>query len=300
MLRKCGNILVTKLGELKLTDFGVSRSLNKNDMGGSLTEEAVGTPYWSVSLFSFIFNCLVAPEVIELKGITPAADIWSLGCTIIELITGHPPYFEMPSMSAMFRIVQDPRPPFPESISQDLEEFLGACFQKDPKLRGTAITLQSLPFIKNKNMPSIVESGSQADDVEQKLLDLPQLLKPGKTSSSHKKKKHHKKGEPMVPRSTLTFDPDHALDVEEESDATSEKVKSTVVRGYQFQGPAGIMDTISKTPSEKDLAEVFALLSGVSKTVTIADTRMFLQSIGYDAGSGSFEKTVQSTGINKG
>ena len=86
----------------------------------------------------------LAPEVIELKGITPAADIWSLGCTIIELITGHPPYFDMPSMSAMFRIVQDVRPPFPENISDerllltifgynvgDLDDFVLVCFRKN-------------------------------------------------------------------------------------------------------------------------------------------------------------------------
>jgi serine/threonine protein kinase len=63
--RKCANILATKKGELKLTDFGVSRTFSKVE-SGSLTEEAVGTPYW------------MAPEVIELRGITPAADIWYL------------------------------------------------------------------------------------------------------------------------------------------------------------------------------------------------------------------------------
>ena len=60
---KCANILATKRGELKLTDFGVSRTFGRIE-SGSLAEEAVGTPYW------------MAPEVIELKGITPAADIW--------------------------------------------------------------------------------------------------------------------------------------------------------------------------------------------------------------------------------
>jgi serine/threonine protein kinase len=42
---KCANILTTKKGELKLTDFGVSKTLAKAE-SGSLTEEAVGTPYW--------------------------------------------------------------------------------------------------------------------------------------------------------------------------------------------------------------------------------------------------------------
>ncbi len=40
---------------------------------------------------------VVAPEVIELKGASTASDIWSLGCTVIELLTGKPPYAEIPN-----------------------------------------------------------------------------------------------------------------------------------------------------------------------------------------------------------
>lgn len=80
----------------------------------------------------------VAPEVIELKGVTPAADIWSLGCTIIELLTGKPPYGDMLAMSAMWRIVEDDCPPFPEKISPTLRGFLQLCFDKDPTKRPSA------------------------------------------------------------------------------------------------------------------------------------------------------------------
>lgn len=59
----------------------------------------------------------MAPEVIELMGATSASDIWSLGCVIIELLQGKPPYSELDQMGAMFHIVDDEHPPFPEGAS---------------------------------------------------------------------------------------------------------------------------------------------------------------------------------------
>lgn len=95
------------------------------------------------------FGCkLVAPEVIELKGASPASDIWSLGCTIIEMLTGRPPYAELLAMTTLFRIVEDERPPLPTNISVDLLDFLCQCFQKDPTLRPSAGALGRHVWIK--------------------------------------------------------------------------------------------------------------------------------------------------------
>lgn len=40
----------------------------------------------------------MAPEIIELVGASPVSDIWSVGCTVIELVTGVPPYFDLAPM----------------------------------------------------------------------------------------------------------------------------------------------------------------------------------------------------------
>lgn len=43
--------------------------------------------------------------------VTAASDIWSVGCLIVEVLSGNPPYFELQPMSALFRIVQVRGPP---------------------------------------------------------------------------------------------------------------------------------------------------------------------------------------------
>ncbi|KAK9470484.1 kinase-like domain-containing protein [Dipodascopsis tothii] len=125
---KGANILTDKSGVVKLADFGVATRA-VDDF------QVVGTPNW------------MAPEIIELVGATAASDIWSVGCTIIELLEGRPPYHNMEQMPAMFAIVNDAHPPLPDKLSGHVHDFLMQCFQKDPARRSSARKLLRHPWL---------------------------------------------------------------------------------------------------------------------------------------------------------
>lgn len=86
----------------------------------------------------------------------------SLGCTLVELVTGKPPYGDLLAMSAMFRIVEDDYPPLPSNVSQDMKDFLLCCFQKDPEQRSSSKELQKHVWIEKHLKKSTPPSISKA------------------------------------------------------------------------------------------------------------------------------------------
>jgi serine/threonine protein kinase len=89
---KAANILTTKTGNVKLSDFGVSLNLKAIER----EKDIAGTPNW------------MAPEVIELKGASTKADIWSLGCTVVELLTGRPPFGDITNTMTGMNVIITP------------------------------------------------------------------------------------------------------------------------------------------------------------------------------------------------
>ncbi|CAD8081561.1 unnamed protein product [Paramecium sonneborni] len=127
---KGANIIVDTKGVCKLADFGCS-------IIGSNAYSLKGTPNW------------MAPEVINSQETGRYSDIWSLGCTIIEMLTGEPPWgrFQSPMQALLTISSKQCSPPTPINISSNLKDFLDKCLQFDHKKRWQAQKLLNHPFI---------------------------------------------------------------------------------------------------------------------------------------------------------
>ncbi|TKS85443.1 Mitogen-activated protein kinase kinase kinase 4 [Collichthys lucidus] len=78
-----------------------------------------------------------------------AADIWSLGCVLIEMVTGKRPWHEYEhNFQIMYKVGMGHKPPIPEKLSTEGKDFLGHCLESEPKRRWTASMLLDHPFVK--------------------------------------------------------------------------------------------------------------------------------------------------------
>ncbi|XP_050212500.1 mitogen-activated protein kinase kinase kinase 1-like isoform X2 [Mercurialis annua] len=139
---KCANILVDASGSVKLADFGLAKATKLNDV-----KSCKGTAFW------------MAPEVVNRKthGYGLPADIWSLGCTVLEMLTRQIPYSHLECMQALYRIGKGVPPPVPDSLSKDARDFILQCLQVNPNNRPTAAQLLEHQFVKR---PLSTSSGS--------------------------------------------------------------------------------------------------------------------------------------------
>ncbi|KAI3437386.1 Protein kinase domain-containing protein [Psidium guajava] len=156
---KGANLLVDASGIVKLADFGMAKHLT----GQSADLSLKGSPYW------------MAPELIQAvmqkdngSDHALAVDIWSLGCTIVEMLTGKPPWSEFEGAAAMFKAMNN-SPSIPETLSYEGKDFLQRCFRRDPAERPSAAVLLEHPFL-NGSQQIDVPSHTQA--LSRKSLDL--------------------------------------------------------------------------------------------------------------------------------
>jgi len=137
---KGANILVDNKGGIKISDFGISKKVEANLMGGNRAHRPSlqGSVFW------------MAPEVVKQTSHTKKADIWSVGCLVVEMLTGEHPWAQLTQMQAIFKIGSSAKPTIPSDISADAQEFLQRTFELDQDARPSAEELLEHPWITMK------------------------------------------------------------------------------------------------------------------------------------------------------
>src|SRR5262249_7008396 len=113
-------------GTPKITDFGLAKKLDA--AGQTHTGAVMGTPSY------------VAPEQARgaSKQVGPAADVWALGATLYECLTGHPPFKAATPVGTLLQVLTEEPVPPPRLLPgcpRDLETVCLKCLQKDPRQR---------------------------------------------------------------------------------------------------------------------------------------------------------------------
>lgn len=151
------NVLLATDGRVVLTDFGIARAIEQNGQEVAVAG-LLGTPEY------------MAPEQVDgSTAVCPATDLYALGVTMFEMLTGKLPFTaHTPMLTAMKRLLNDP--PDPRSFAPDLPPHLAAlvlrCLNRDPKLRPqSAVELaQSLStFFPSRTTGSATSSKSAGD-----------------------------------------------------------------------------------------------------------------------------------------
>ncbi len=127
------NVLMDGSGEPKVTDFGLARSLNSQEMGKlSLTGEILGTPQY------------MSPEQADGKEVDQRTDIYSLGALLYELLTGRPPFDGDTIINILAQLANDePLPPhaLKAGIPLDVETICLKCLHKNPQRRYRSVAM---------------------------------------------------------------------------------------------------------------------------------------------------------------
>lgn len=145
---KGANILIDIKGTVKISDFGISKKvgssnveLEDNETGqgqqrrGGRRASLQGSVYW------------MAPEVVKQTAYTKKADIWSVGCLIVEMFTGKHPFPNFSQMQAIFKIGTHITPQIPEWCTMEAKDFLEKTFELEYEKRPSAVEMLGEAFL---------------------------------------------------------------------------------------------------------------------------------------------------------
>ncbi|XP_022730927.1 mitogen-activated protein kinase kinase kinase 18-like [Durio zibethinus] len=145
------NVLVgPDFTSVKLADFGSAIEIKKVGAGDRCRSLITprGTPLW------------MAPEVIRGEYQGPESDVWSLGCTVIEMVTGKPGW-EDQGFNSLCRIANSGElPELPTQLSELGKDFVEKCLRRDRSQRWSCDQLLQHPFVASASAPNMTGESS--------------------------------------------------------------------------------------------------------------------------------------------
>ena len=147
---KGANILVSAGGVVKLADFGAAKRILDPTV---LQHTLAGTPYW------------MAPEVVRQEGHGKPADVWSLGATLLQMLTGDAPYQSLPPVPALFKIGHGTDVPVPDdvNVSAPCRDFLVRCLTRSAADRPTVEELAAHPWLNPQGHGAATTEGTTGE-----------------------------------------------------------------------------------------------------------------------------------------
>ncbi|OHT13952.1 CAMK family protein kinase [Tritrichomonas foetus] len=142
---KCENILVNANGDIKVIDFGVSKSFCDNNGVESINN------LMNTKCGSFPY---CAPELFSDKQYTSKVDIWSLGVILFTMFTGELPFDDVNDQNLVNKILnEDPQYPF--HISPSAIDLLQKMLDKNPETRLDINQVAEHPWMKGAHFNPI-------------------------------------------------------------------------------------------------------------------------------------------------
>jgi hypothetical protein len=129
------NIFITNSGLVKVLDFGLARGGTAPLPGHERANTEMLPTEPGVVLGTMAY---AAPEQIEALGITPATDVFALGCVLYEMVTGDLPFERPSTMSQMVAVLHDPAPRIAatgDPMRREVDLLVQRCLAKAPSDR---------------------------------------------------------------------------------------------------------------------------------------------------------------------
>ncbi|KAF5752896.1 hypothetical protein HS088_TW01G00814 [Tripterygium wilfordii] len=136
---KLQNLLLLDNRAVKIADFGLAKKSGEKQSGEQSRVQIRGTPLY------------MAPESVNENEYESPADVWALGCAVVEMVTGKNAWNCGPEANVFKLLIRigtgDELPVIPDELSEEGKDFLRKCFVKDPRERWTAEMLLNHPFV---------------------------------------------------------------------------------------------------------------------------------------------------------